>query len=165
MNHMRHIGKIFIVSLLVLHGTMGHILASESTVPFRWENWDEKDRSFLEEQRSTLKEAGAKVENVEEAVPSVKNPAAVWLILAGAAAVAVLTETIINAVKVSSQCGLVVDGSGKTVAIRQNCDLAPGEILAVGGVQVEKINAVEKPSFAVSIVTAIIEGVLSKGPR
>ena len=89
MNYMRHIGKIFIVSLLVLHGTMGHILASESVVPFRWENWDEKDRPFLEDQRTTLEEAGAKVENVEETVPSVKNPAAVWLILAGVAAVAV----------------------------------------------------------------------------
>jgi len=144
---------------------MGHILASESTVPFRWENWDENDRSFLEEQRTTLEEAGAKVGDVKETVPSVKNPAAVWLILAGTAAVAVLTETIINAVKVSSQCGVVVDGSGKTVAIRQNCDLGPGEILAVGGVQVEKINAVEKPSFAVSVLTAIIEGVLGKGSR
>ena len=130
-----------VIAMCLLQGMLGISMAEETAVPFRWENWEETDRTFLEEQRTTLEKAGAKVGKVEDTEPNVKSPTAVALILVGTAAVAVLTETIINAVKVSNQCGVVVDGSGKTVAIRQNCDLGPGEILAVGGVQVGAVAA------------------------
>jgi len=150
------------IILIVYVGGMP-AFADEPVVPFRWENWEKTDRQFLEEQRKTLERKGAFVGEVEETKTGEKSLTAIALILVGTAAVSVLAETIVNAVKTWNQCGIIVDLRGMETVTRKNCDLDPGEIMYVtGNGKVEKISATEKPSIAIETLKVVMNGFLNK---
>lgn len=163
--HMPKFLTVLFGIILIVHVAGVAAFANEPVVPFRWENWEKTDRQFLEDQRKTLESKGAIVGEVEETEPGKKSLTAVALVLAGTAAVSVLAETIVNAVKKWNQCGIIVDLTGKEIVTRKNCDLGPGEILYVtGDRKVEKISADEKPSIAIETMKVVVNGFLNKLP-
>ena len=129
-------------------------------VSFRWENWEESDRAFLEEQRATLKGKGAKVGQIEEIVPSVRNPIVVWLVLGGIATFTMVAERIVDVVKKLNQCGLVVDGKGEELKLRRNCDLDQGQILALN--KDGTIDGIEFEGKSSSDLISLVETMLKK---
>ncbi|MGP0592342.1 hypothetical protein ACTRXD_07345 [Nitrospira sp. T9] len=135
---------------------------AETAVPFKWENWEETDRTFLEEQRTTLEKGGGKVGQVEETHPGVRNPAVVWLVLAGTAAVTVLAETVVKAVKELNQCGVVVDAKGEELNIRRNCDLDGNILIRRADGTIDLVKKEQPDSLAIAVLKTVLEGFMSK---
>ena len=158
----RLVGGVVVVAVL-WNGSAWVAGSDSASVRFRWENWEASERPFLEEQRTALKTRGATVGEVEETEPSVKNPAAVWLVMAGVAALSVLAETIVHAVKDLNQCGLVVDAKGEETTVRRNCDLDHGEVLVrQPDGHLTKIEFKDKPSID---LVPLVELALTKGGK
>ena len=151
---------VFIVSL---SGLVGAATVDQQEVRFRWENWDAADRAFLEDRRQALTQRGATVGEVEETTPDVKNPAAVWLVLAGVTALGYLVDIIVEAVNKLNKCGMVVDSRGEETKIRRNCDLGQGDVLVVQpGGHVEKIEFAKATDPG---RTELLKTLLSKGGK
>ena len=159
---------IVIIAICLFQVAHGMAIAAESMVAFRWENWDASERMFLDKQRSKLIKQGAIVSEVKETVPNVKNPAAVWLVMAGVAALTVLAETIVDAVKEYKQCGLVADAKGEEIKLRRNCDLDPGEVLVRqpdGVLSKIEFEAKSSTDLIQLMETALTKGRTAKSPR
>lgn len=146
--------------VLMVHVTGVAVFANEPLVSFRWENWEEEERPLLEQQREALNIKGADVGKVEEIAPSVKGGSVVWLILAGAAGISILAETIVHTVQEWNKCGVIIDATSEEMKIRPHCQLGADYVLVrQANGNVEKIQFEDKPVVdLVEMVKALILG-------
>lgn len=134
-------------------------LASDlNAVPFQWEL---RDRSFLDAQRTFLNERNGQVGALQEKDPDKRNPVAVALYVAvGVAAISALAESIVKTLKDYKHGGIIVDMQGPTIKVTEHPSLERGQVIIRKPKTGEVVSYTYKPEASTDL-TPIIASLLA----